>query len=140
MLDIFSTPDELKRAIIALLVKVSASDGENHLNEVAYTMKVAHMLGLSSDDVRDIASDPHKFKLEPPSDEQSRMTILYYLLFLMEADGIVSPEEEQVVKDFGFKLGFRTELTHDLILLIKKYTDTNLPPKEMLGKIKAYLN
>ncbi len=140
MLDIFTTPDHVKRAIIALLIKLSAIDGKNDLKEVTYTIQVANLIGLSAEDVRDIAMDPDQYELEPPTDEPSRMTILYYLLFLMDADGEVSIEEEQLVQEFGFRLGVRTELTRQLIAVIKQYSNSRVPPSQMLEKIKIYLN
>ena len=39
------------------------------------------------------------------------MTILYYMLFLMEVDGEITKREEQLVEHFGLLLGFRIE-TH----------------------------
>ncbi len=90
--------------------------------------------------VREIAQSTVEYKLNPPTDEQSRMTILYYLLFLLDLDGDVTEEEEKLVQEFGFRLGFHTTLTRDLIGLIKRYAYTGVPPHKMLEKIKSYLN
>jgi hypothetical protein len=68
------------------------------------------------------------------------MTILYYLLFLMEIDGNVSREEEDLVKEFGLRLGFRIGLTSELIDEIRKHARTRVPPDALLEHIRKYLN
>ena len=132
--------EELKRSIIALLLKLQASDKTKDIREFAYIHKVATHLGMSADEVTEVESSIEKYTLRPPADEKERMTILYYLLFLMEIDDHVSQEEEDLVKEFGLRLGFRTGLTSDLIAVVKKYSDTRIPPDAMLELIKKYLN
>jgi len=132
--------EDLKRSIIALLLRLQASDSEKHLNEFAYIHKVATHLGLSAEDVLSVERALDKYPLHPPSNEKERMTILYYLLFLMDIDGTVTKEEEQLVEQFGMRLGFRVALTRELIEVVKSYTDKHLPPEALLRQIKKYLN
>ena len=132
--------EQLKRSIIALLLRLQASDNEIHLHEFAYIHKVATHLGLSADDVLSVETALDDYPLHPPSNEKERMTILYYLLFLMDIDGTVTKEEEQLVEQFGMRLGFRIELTHELIEVVKSYADRELPPDALLNQIKKYLN
>ncbi len=132
--------EELKRSIIALLLRLQASDNEIHLHEFAYIHKVATHLGLSADDVLSVETALDDYHLNPPLNEKERMTILYYLLFLMDIDGTVTKEEEQLVEQFGMRLGFRIELTHELIEVVKSYADRELPPDALLKQIKKYLN
>ena len=68
------------------------------------------------------------------------MIILYYLLFMMNTDGIVTSEEENLVKEFGYLLGFRIELVTDLTRLIKSNPPNAAPTDEMLEEIGRYLN
>ncbi len=140
MLDAFTTPEDQKKAIIALLLRLKYADGKSELVEIGYILRVAQQLGLDEEDVRQIKIRLHDYPLQPPADESSRMTILYYLLFFMDVDGRISRREEKLVQEFGFRLGFRTTLTTDLIGLIKEYAGKHVPPEEMLSKIKAYLN
>ena len=132
--------EDLKRSIIALLLRLQASDDEKHLHEFAYIHKVATHLGLTAEDVLSVEAALDKYPLHPPSNEKERMTILYYLLFLMDIDGTVTKEEEQLVEQFGMRLGFRIALTHELIEVVKSYADRDLPEDALLRKIKKYLN
>ena len=131
---------DLKRSIIAMLLRLQASDHTKHMNEFAYIHKVASHLGLSEGDVLSVEAALHKYPLSPPSDEKERMTILYYLLFLMDIDGDVSVEEEQLIEHFGMLLGFRIAMTSEMVAVVKSYKKRTLPPEALLGQIKKYLN
>ena len=130
----------LKRSIIAMLLRLQASDKSTHLYEFAYIHKVASHLGLSEQDVTSVEQALDHYPLHPPSNEKERMTILYYLLFLMEIDGDITKEEKLLVEHFGMLLGFRIAMTSELIEVVKSYKRRKLPPDALLGQIKKYLN
>jgi hypothetical protein len=58
----------------------------------------------------------------------------------MDIDGNVKPEEEDLVKEFGLRLGFRMGLTTELINEIKRHATTKIPPEALLEHIRKYLN
>ena len=110
-------------------------------NEYVYIQKVAWSLGLSNLDVEEVIRNLDLYPdVLAPITEKERMTILYYLLFLMRVDKNVSQEEEKLVQEFGFRLGFRTALTTELIRVIKDHANSHLPPEKMIQAIKKYLN
>jgi hypothetical protein len=134
------TNTHLKKSIVALLLRLQMADEDKSIREFAYIHKVASHLGLTADEVIDIERDLSNYPLKPPSDEKERMTILYYLLFLMDIDGNVRQEEEDLVKEFGLRLGFRMGLTSELINEIKRHATTRIPPNALLEHIRKYLN
>jgi len=140
MLDPIHTPEQSKRAIISLLFKLMGSDRDENLKELGYIMHVGQQLGLTDDDLQEIKFNKEDYLLQPPTEEKDRIVILYYFLFFIKADGRIEPEEEKLVSRFGMKLGFRPEMTADLIAVLKNHIDRVVPPEELLGKIKAYLN
>ena len=140
MLDPISTPDHAKKAIIALLLKLKDIDATDTTSELAYIIHVALQLGLNEEDVYEIQGRPNEYPLKPPTEERDRVMILYYFLFFMNADGHIDEKEERLVKSFGFRLGFRPELTSDLISILKQHASQAVPPDKLLDKIKAYLN
>lgn len=135
-----TSKQELKKSIIAMLLRLQASDHAADIREFAYIHKVATHLGLSETDVTSVEEAVENYPLVPPPSERDRMTILYYLLFLMEIDGDVSKEEEDLVKEFGLRLGFRISLTAELIEVIRKYSASQIPRDAMLQLIRKYLN
>jgi len=140
MLDPVHTPDQSKRAIIALLFKLMGADSDENLKELGYIMHVGQQLGLTDDDLQEIKFSKEKYPLQPPTEERDRIIILYYFLFFMKADGKIEPQEEELVSRFGMKLGFRPDMTAALISVLKNHVDKVVPPEELLVKIRAYLN
>ena len=127
------------KAIVALLYKLMGADHDEDPHELAYIMHIGERLGLSDDILKEVSFDVDSYELEPPSDKKERITILYYFLFLMKADGLIQPEEEDFVIDFGKKLGFQEDMIVDLIEVLKEYVDTAVPPQEMYSRLKKYL-
>ncbi|MDX1476829.1 MAG: hypothetical protein R3301_03950 [Saprospiraceae bacterium] len=130
----------MKKSIIAMLLRLQASDQTKDIREFAYIHKVATHLGLSANDVTSVEEAIDQYPLKPPANEKDRMTILYYLLFLMDIDGSVSREEEDLVKEFGLRLGFRISQTAEMIDVIRKYTHRQVPHDAMIELIRKYLN
>ena len=140
MLDYPHTDTTSKKAILALLFKLMGADDDEHPKELMYIMHVSDRLGLSDDDLKEVSFKMDEYEFVPPADEVERIKILYYLLFLMKADGVVKPEEEEFIARFGMKLGFRPDMIYDLIQVLKQYLDSAVPPDELFNKIKTYLN
>ena len=137
-----SQEDELalKHYIVSLLVKQAQSDGDFSNFEKKYLVYAARSLRLSDKEVAAIRHAPENYTIAPPPDESMRMTILYYLLFMMKADQKVDVKEEVLCYQIGFQMGFRKEMVSDLIQLMKQYLREDLPPNGMLEKIRPYLN
>ena len=68
------------------------------------------------------------------------MTILYYLLFTMAVDGQIHEEEEKLCYELGLRLGFRENMTRDLINVMKRFLNKKLPQEALLKEIRKYLN
>lgn len=140
MLDPIATPEHAKRAIVALLLKLKKADNQETSSELGYILHVAFQLGLTEEDVYEINDNKDKYPLKPPAEERDRVMILYYFLFFMNADGAINENEEKMVQEFAFRLGFRPALTEDLIGVLKEHTHQSIPPEKLLEKIRAYLN
>ena len=139
----FGTYDEqqaMKRYIIALLVKQALSDDDFSNFEKKYLAFAARSLRLNDSETAAVRQNPDAFEISPPPDESKRMTIFYYLLFMMRADRKITQEEEQLCYQVGFRLGFRQAMITNLIKLMKDYLGEELPPNAMLERIKPFLN
>lgn len=131
---------ERKKGIIAMLIKLANVDDQAVAIERRFIMDVAEQIGLSKMDLAAVAKNPDDFELQPPEGEQERMNILYYLLFTMRVDGVIKEEEERLCYKAGLRLGFNEQLTADLIRVMKKYLNKDIPPEAMLDTIRKYLN
>lgn len=124
--------------IIRVLRSISIADGALTHNELNLIRKAGDYYGLSSDEVDDelVANDP---LISIPSDENERIKILYYILYLIKADRVVD-EEEHLIHHFGLKLGFREPMLDNLIAIAKGNIGRGLPIEKMLDAIRQYLN
>lgn len=130
----------MKSYIVALLTKQAVADGAIAEAEKKYLHYAAATLQLQDDDLSEIIKAPESFYISPPPDEDKRITILYYLLFMMKADNHIDEKEEQLCYKIGFQMGFRQEMVTNLIGVMKQYLLDQIPPEAMIEKIKPYLN
>jgi hypothetical protein len=130
----------MKCYIVTLLVKQAQSDHEFSAIEKKYLAYAGHSLGLSDAEIAAVRLNPEKYVIAPPPDESKRMTMLYFLLFMLRADGQVGAGEEQFCHHMGFRLGFRPEMVSNLIGVMKEFLRNDIPPNAMLEKVKPYLN
>ena len=139
-MSIFEQPERVRKELIALLFKMVRSDHTIDQKEWAYILQVAETLGLDEGQVHEIFSNKEIYVLHPPKSERERMTILYYLLFLMKIDGHIDQREKDLIREYGFKLGFRTAMTDEMIVLIQDHAQKKFDTELMLDKIRKYSN
>ena len=129
-----------RKYIISLLVIQAKIDNEFSIIEKKYLKYAGGQMKLNDEEIAGIRLNPSQFIIAPPPGESQRITILYYLLFMMRADQKVTIEEEELCYKVGLHLGFREEMVRNLIGVMKEYLHKQLPPYAMLNEIKPYLN
>ncbi len=130
----------LKQYIISLIVQEAQADQHFSILEKKYLAFATKTLGLSEAEVAAIRLDPATYEIAPPPNEQARMNVLYFLLFMMRSDPSISTPEEIMCHHIGFRLGFRREMISDLINVMRDCLDKEIPPNAMVERIRAYLN
>lgn len=125
--------------IIRVLRSLSIADDALTHSELDLIRKVGNYYGLTSDEV-----DDELIRFAPviavPTNENERIKILYYMLYLIKADFVVDQEEVEIVHHFGLKLGFRENMLNKLIEIAKENIGKGLPIEKMLDTIRQYLN
>lgn len=137
----WDTLDNRQRArqLIRTLATLSRSDGDLAPTEEEFLLQVGKQHGLTLAELSaeiTAAEAPEAF----PTSEPDRMTILYYLVFLMKSDGDIAPGEAATIHHFGLKLGLREALVSDFVDLANAYRHGDIPGEEMLERIRVYLN
>ena len=129
-----------KKGIIAYLIHMIAADGTIEKVERKFVLHVGRQLQLSPTLLDEVESNIDDYVGIAPPNEQDRMSILYYLLFAMAVDGKIHQKEEELCYQFGLKLGFRESMTRDLINVMKRFLNKELPQDALLNEIKKYMN
>ena len=140
MFDNYQNNIEQRKSIIALLYQMASTDKDISPIEKRYLNDIASNIGLDAFSVDEVLQNPKKYQLQSPPNEQERMKILYYLLFMMRVDGKIQEREEQLIHKAGFRLGFNVLLTTDLIGVMKTYLNDEIPPEAMLKHVRKYMN
>lgn len=131
---------DINKAIYALVYQLIGADEHINHNELRYTRDLAVALELSPLETQKIIANPHAYKFSPPPLEHDRMRILYYLLFGMQIDGNIDPKEENLLYNFGLRIGFNELMLEEMILVMKKYLKTKLPDDALVSIVKKYMN
>jgi hypothetical protein len=139
MLDPFSSIAQ-KKGFVATLFKMTASDNRLEAKELIYILEAGMQIGFDRETIIQIGQETELHPLVVPADEAQRMTMLYYLLFLMRIDGHIDPDEEIFAKMFGFKLGFNELMLEELVIVMKDHVNAELPEDLLIEKVRKYLN
>jgi uncharacterized membrane protein YebE (DUF533 family) len=96
-----------KKNHIKNLLSLAKADGFVHEEEKAVVMKIGRKYGLKERQIIELMESDEKFTLNVPDNHRDKMNLLYDLMLIVLADGIVDKNEisfvEDVVKEFGMK-------------------------------------
>jgi len=129
-----------KKGVAALLFELADADDNRTPEELYYIDKVTQSLNIPPHELDDIRLAPSSYPLDPPPDDQRRMSIIYFLIFLCRSDQDYNPAELEVCRWMGVKLGFSPLMIDDMIALLKNHGERSFPPEELLDIIRKYLN
>ena len=139
-IDMESLSKAQKKGVAALLYELADADDHRTPEELYYIDKVTKSLDIPPHELDDIRLNPGSFPLDPPPDEERRMSIIYFLIFLCHADQEIQPAEKEVCKWMGLKLGFSPLMIDDMIALLNAHGGRTFPPDDLLDIIRKYLN
>jgi uncharacterized membrane protein YebE (DUF533 family) len=96
-----------KKNHIKNLLSLAKADGFVHDKEKAVLMKIGRRYGLKDRQIIQLMESDEKFNLNVPDNHKDKMNLLYDLMLMVFADGVVDKNEtafvEDVVKQFGMK-------------------------------------
>lgn len=125
--------------LLRILAAMAEADESVPASELQFIQQVGQQHGMTEAEIEAALAQP----VEPiliPRDEQARMTVLFYLVFLMKSDGVVSEEETATIHHFGLRLGFRQDMVDRFAALAREHGREDIPMEEMLGVIRGQLN
>jgi uncharacterized tellurite resistance protein B-like protein len=91
------------------LLALAKADGEVHPKEQKMLFKIGKRYGLKERQVQGLIDSKEKFKINVPDNFHDQMNVLYDLILMVWADGVVAAKEisfcENMVIKFGMKKG-----------------------------------
>jgi uncharacterized tellurite resistance protein B-like protein len=96
-----------KKDHIKNLLALAKVDGHVHEKETNVIFKIGKRYGLKERQVQAILDSNEKFKVNIPNNHHDKMNVLYDLVLIVFADGVIEKREvefcENVAKQFNFK-------------------------------------
>jgi uncharacterized tellurite resistance protein B-like protein len=115
-----------KKNHIKNLLALSRADGHMHEKEEVMLHKIGKKYGLKDRQLKEILDSKEKHQINIPDNHNDKMDVLYDLMLMVYADGVVDKNEiafcEEVVKKFGMKKETVKWLIHEVF-------DKGTPPR-----------
>jgi uncharacterized membrane protein YebE (DUF533 family) len=96
-----------KKNHIKNLLALAKVDGHMHEQEEALLYKIAQGYGLKDRQVKELVDSEEKFQMNVPDNHNDKMNLLYDLILMVYADGVVDEHEiefcQEAVRQFGMK-------------------------------------
>ena len=122
-----------KKNHIKNLLALAKVDGHMHEEEVRLLYRISRDLGLKDAQVQRLMESDEKYELNVPDNHHDKMNLLYDLILMVYADGVIDKHEidfcAEAVKHFGMK----KELLAYLLDVFEKGTP---PPFDEWEEIK----
>jgi uncharacterized membrane protein YebE (DUF533 family) len=123
-----------KKNHIRNLLALAKVDGHMHEKEERLLYRIAKRYGLKDRQVKQLVDSNEKYTIIVPDNHNDKMNLLYDLVLMVYADGIVDEHEiefcEEAVKQFGMKKGLVT-------WLLEEFERGTPPPPDEWEEIKA---
>ncbi|MBS1682590.1 MAG: TerB family tellurite resistance protein [Bacteroidetes bacterium] len=96
-----------KKNHIKNLLALAKADGFVHTKEQKMLFKIGKRIGLKERQVQELIDSKEKFTVNVPDNFRDQMNVLYDVMQMVWADGVVEKSEikfcEDLVKEFGLK-------------------------------------
>jgi uncharacterized tellurite resistance protein B-like protein len=123
-----------KKNHIKNLLALSMADGHMHKKEEEVLYEIGQRYGLKDRQIKALIESGEKYEVVVPDNFHDKMNILYDMVRMVYADGVVEKKEikfcEDVVKKFGMKKGVVQWLIDDV------FTVGTPPPPEEWAEMK----
>jgi uncharacterized tellurite resistance protein B-like protein len=107
-----------KKNHIKNLLALSRADGHMHPKETQMLIKIGRRYGLKERQVKEIIGQEAAHEVNVPDNFHDKMNLLYDLVMMVYADGVVEESEvkfcEDVVKRFGLKKDVVRWMLHEV--------------------------
>lgn len=122
-----------KKNHIKSLLALAKADDHMHDSEIALLFRIGHKYGLKEWQVQNLLDSVEKFELTVPDNFNDRMNLLYDLLLMVYADGIVEKREIEFCEDVAKRFHMKKEIVP---WLLKIFDNGTPPPNDEWVEIK----
>lgn len=114
-----------KKDHIKNLMALAKSDGHVHEKEEAVIYKIGKRYGLKDRQVKSIIESNEKFAVNVPNNHHDKMNVLYDLMLIVYADGVIEKKEIEFCEDVAKKFSYKKEIVK---WLLNEVFEKGMPP------------
>jgi uncharacterized tellurite resistance protein B-like protein len=141
MFDVFKKNNQSKKnSHLKNLVVLAKLDGYVSKEELSFLIKVGEKNGISANDIRKMISRTTTVKVEKPETDDERFEIIFDLIQMVLADGVMDESEIDYAIDMAVKLGFRPAISGVLVRKIAIDLIEGLSKEEIKNRVTNFLN
>lgn len=127
-----------KLTILNNLIKLAGADGEHRDEEYDLIHRVTEQLQVEPIEMEMLFTKEIDSTI--PKAEAKRITVFFYLLLMVAADGEIDGDEVDLLKELGFKLALPLEAINTSIALLNVYPKGNIPANEIIRIFQIHHN
>jgi uncharacterized membrane protein YebE (DUF533 family) len=124
-----------KKNHIKNLLALAKADGTVHKKEQEMLFKIGKRYGLKDRQVQALIASDEKFTVNVPDNFHDKMNVLYDLMLMVWADGVIEPKEIAFCEDVVKKFGMKKEIVK--WLLDEVFEKGTPPPRDVWDELKA---
>lgn len=121
------------------LYAIALSDLEVDPRELKLLYEFGEERGVPSEEIDALLLHPDEVQFQVPQDILKRVEYLYDFALLIWSDGVVAPDERQLLEKFCLKFGFATENVTQIADFLLEEAEVETPTQDVLSAVEATL-
>ena len=126
------------QSLISDLIFLAEADGKLTHSEYDFILRLAKRMDVTKEKVNNLFKNPIHTKTE--FTELERITHFHKLILLMNVDRETHKKEVIAVKNFGLKMGIRSDVINQILERMNEYKDKVMPSSEIIQIFRANYN
>lgn len=117
---------------------MAKADGHVHEDELAFLYKVGRKYGLKDRQIAKIIEDQTEWVPYMPDSHRERVGVLYDLVGMMLADGVIEDSEMDFIKSMTDQFDYHQKIIQPMINLCRKEVKDAFEWEDFLEEVKIY--
>ena len=126
------------QSMISDLIRLAEADGKLTHSEYDFIIRLAKRMDVSEEEVAELFKNPIQSKIR--YSEMERITHFHKLVLLMNVDRETHRKEVIAIKNFGLKMGIRSDVINQILDRMNDYDDKVIPTDELIQIFRSNYN
>jgi uncharacterized tellurite resistance protein B-like protein len=125
-------------ALLSDLIVLAKADDKLMASEYDFILRIASRMDVSKSEVDQLIKNPLPSVVI--TSEMERIVHFHKLVLLMNVDWEMHEKEEEVLRNFGLKMGVRQAAIDRILIRTQHYENRIIPAEELVDIFQTYYN